>query len=199
MPRLKDVLGAKAGKWFSVADVLGVPLLVTEDMTAESEIRMDESNKYYCIQVSDGKETKDLHMAKGALRAIAGIMPQDKTWKGTRFQVTAITGKGYATKTSVCILKGDYVPEEQTRLPVIAAPPPAIVDGVRATEKISDLAVMLGAIDAQPGRHVAGDLALDELALLVCNGDVVKANFLLGVLKSSGRLKNEGGCWSVTK
>lgn len=199
MPRLKDVLSAKAGKWFSTVDVVGVPLLVTEDMTADSDIRMDEDKKYYCIQVSTGTDIKDLHMGTLALRVIAGIMPQDKTWKGTRFQITEVTGKGRQMKTHVSLLAGDYKPEEQTRLPVIAAPPQAIADGVRAAEKISDLAVMLGAIDAQPKSHVAGDDALSALAVLICNGDMTKANFLIGVLKSSGRIKNEGGCWSVTK
>lgn len=199
MPRLKDVLAAKAGKWFSTVDVVGVPLLVTEDMTADSDIRMDEDKKYYCIQVSTGTDIKDLHMGTLALRVIAGIMPGTKTWKGTRFQITEVTGKGRQMKTHVSLLAGDYKPEEQTRLPAPQAPPVAIVDGVRATEKISDMAVMLGAIDAQPGHHVAGDIALDELALLVCGNDGTKANFLIGVLKSSGRIKNEAGCWSVTK
>ncbi len=198
MTKLCEVLATKTGQWFQIGDIINVPLLVTEDMGADSEIRQTEDKKYYCLQVSDGKETKDLHMAKGALRAIAEALANVRTWKGQRFQITAVTGKGYSTKTHVSVLHGYDDPTTQTRLAVAVdmTKPAAYIPHDR------NMSIVDTAVDVirkyQAGVHESRILQLLKEELR--QTDDAYVTFIFGSMKAGGRIKldEQSRLWSVT-
>ncbi len=199
MAKLADVMTKKSGKLLLTRDLTGKAVLITEDLTADTDIRETEDKKYMVIQVKVDCEVRDWNPTAPQLKAVVEALGKPPNLKGKVFQVTGSVKDGYKSKTTVIDLRGDYAPEAQTRITstiptrTTNAPQPGQGTG------LSDLSVFLGAINAQPGGHVAGDAALDDLALLVCGGDATEANFMKGVAKSAGRIKNEAGCWSVTK
>lgn len=105
MAKLKDVIVGK-GKFFMVSDVMGSELLITEDLTPESDVRMDEKEQYYCVQVKFEDEIKDLHLGSGAIKALAEALPKNTdTWKGQVFVIDKVTGKGFNTKTFITYVR----------------------------------------------------------------------------------------------
>jgi len=199
MAKLVDVMTKKGGGKLLTRDLTGKACLITEDVTETTEIRETEDGKYLCIQVKVDGEVKDWNPTKPQLRSVVEMLGKPVNLKGKMFQVTGSIKDGYQSKTVAIELRGDYAPEQQTRIPQEEFPQPAAYPPVAKSAGVSDLAVFLGAIDAQPNHQVVGDDALDQLALLISNGDPTKANFLKGVAKSAGRITNVGGCWSVTK
>ena len=199
MAKLSDVMTKKSGRLLLTRDLTGKACLITEDVTEATEIRETDDHKYLCVQVKIDGETRDWNPTAPQLKAVVLACGSPPNMKGKAFQITNVTKDGYKSKTTAVDLRGDYVPEQQTRLPKEEFPQPAAYPPVATTPPASDLTVFLGAIDAQPNKQVAGDDALDQLALLISDGDATKANFLKGVAKSAGRIKNDGGCWRVTK
>ncbi len=198
MTKLCEVLATKSGQWFQVGDVINVPLLVTEDMGADSDVRQTEDKKYFCLQVSDGKETKDLHLAKGALRAIAEALVNVKTWKGQRFQITAVTGKGFSTKTHISVLHGYDSPVTQTRLSAaadMAKPTPPITHETGVS--IVDTAVnVIRKYTAGVHESRIQQLLKEELR----QTDDAYVSFIFGSMKAGGRIKldEKDRLWTVT-
>lgn len=199
MAKLSDVMTKKSGKLLLTRELTGKACLITEDITESTDIRETEDKKYLCIQVKVDGEIRDWNPTAPQLKAVVLACGSPPNMKGTVFQITGSVKDGYKSKTVAIELKGDYVPEQQTRLPKEEFPQPAAYPPAAKSTSVSDLTVFLGAIAAQPNKQVVGDDALDALALLVCNGDAVRASFLKGVAKSAGRIMNDGGCWRVTK
>ena len=195
---MAEVMASKRGGLLLTRELVGQACMITEDITAETDIRETEDKKYFCVQVKVDGVVRDWNPTKPQLKAVVEAVGKPANLKGKVFQITGSVKDGYKSKTMVIELRGDYVPEAQTRLPKEEFPQPAAYPPVATTPSVSDLTVFLGAIDAQPNHQIAGDDALDQLALLISNGDATKANFLKGVAKSAGRIKNDGGCWRVT-
>lgn len=209
MAKLNEILEKKgSGKWFSIQDVIGKDLTVVEDINPYvTDIREDEGKKYFCLRVLCGTEIKDIHLAKGALRALAEVMPKNGTWKGKRFQVTGVSGKGFDSKTSISLLVGDYdmKPEHQTRIDVQPIPIPPTQTQTSSvspnslpvdpmSQAVSDVLVAMKAgIGVQ-------DTRLTDFVKQVCidRMHVVQLTDLMSILKYSGRIKNEGGVWKVS-
>jgi len=199
MAKLSDVMTKKGGGKFLTRDLTGKACMITEDVTESTDIRETEDGKYLAIQVKIDGEIKDWNPTAPQLKAVVEALGKPANLKGKVFQVTGSVKDGYKSKTTVIELRGDYAPEQQQRIPTETAARITETPGAGQGTGLSDLSIFLGAIEAQPGQHVSGDDALDALALLISNGDVTKANFLKGVAKSAGRIKNEAGCWSVVR
>ncbi len=198
MAKLSEAIAdkGKKGNWYSVKDVIGKTLTVTEDMGVNYDIRVEE--KYYCIQVSCDGQVKDLHTTKGSLKAVAKAFASRENWKGGRFVITGVTGTGYQTETHVSLLTGDYAPGEQARLPQTSqdAPKPASPSNMPVDPKAAAIAACLAVIKGGVGIH---ESRLDDMVRDVCiaKGLVVAGSEIVTALKYGGRIKNEGGVWMV--
>ena len=199
MAKLSDVMTKKGGGKLLTRDLTGKACLITEDVTESTDIRETEDGKYLAIQVKVDGEIKDWNPTAPQLKAVVEVLGKPVNLKGKVFQVTGSVKDGYKSKTVAIELRGDYAPAEQQRIPTDDEKLVAMQPARPPSGPVSDLAVFLGAIEAQPNHQVVGDDALDQLALLISNGDATKAGFLRGVAKSAGRIRNVGGCWSVTK
>ena len=199
MAKLKDLIAKKGGGKLLTRDLVGKNCVFTEDITPETDIRETEDGKYLAVQIQMDGEIQDWNPTAPQLRSVLEALRNPPNAKGKHFQITGSVKDGTKSKTTAVELLGDFVPEQQTRLP--QSPPVAPVPGLAASaaQGGNDLAVFLGAIQAQPRGQVCGDTAFDDLALLVCGGDIMKANFMKGVAKAAGKIRNDGGCWSVTK
>jgi hypothetical protein len=198
MARLKDVMAAKKTGKLLTRDLLGKPCLIMEDITEAKEIRETEDGKYLCIQIQVDGIVKDWNPTMPQFKSVVEALGMPPNMKGKGFQVVSFVKDGYKSQTVAMELKGDYLPGQQR----IDTPPAAVVPpAARPTLAAggNELSVFLGTIAVQPGGHVTGDDALDQLALLICGGDATRANFLKGVAKSAGRIVNVGGCWEVVK
>jgi len=199
MAKLKDLIAKKGGGKLLTRDLIGKNCLITEDITPETDIRETDDGKYLAVQIQVDGEVQDWNPTAPQLRSVLEALRNPTNAKGKHFQITGSVKDGTKSKTMAVELIGDYAPELQTRLPVSPPSAPVPPSASSAAQGGSDLAVFLGAIQAQPGGHVCGDTAFDDLALLVCGGDITKANFMKGVAKAAGKIRNDGGCWSVTK
>ncbi len=199
MAKLADIMTKKGGTLLLTRELTGKACLITEDITTDTEIRENEDGKYLCVQIKVDNEIRDWNPTIPQFKTVVHALGAPETLKGKVFQVTGSIKDGFKSRTTAVELRGDYAPEQQTRLaeqPVLAVKPqPEAGKGTG----LSDLSVFLGAINAQPNGQVCGDSTLDELAWLVCNGDVTKANFVKGVAITAGKIRNDGGCWSVVK
>lgn len=198
MAKLSEAIATKGkkGDWLSVKDVIGKVCTVTEDMGADYDIRV--ADKFYCIQVSCEGQVKDLHLAKGGLKAVASVFKDLPNWKGGKFSITGVTGTGYQTETHVSRLTGDYAPGEQARLPQTpqGAPYPGSPNNIPVDPKAAAIAACLDVIKGGVGIH---ESRLDDLVKDVCisKGLVVAGSEIVTALKYGGRIKNEGGVWKV--
>jgi len=199
MAKLSEVMTKKGGGKLLTRDLTGKACLITEDIMETNDIRETEDGKYLCIQVKIDGEIKDWNPTAPQLRAVVEALGKPANLKGKVFQVTGSVKDGYKSKTVAIELRGDYAPAEQQRIPTDDEKLVAMQPARPPSGPASDLAVFLGAIEAQPNHQVVGDDALDQLALLISNGDATKAGFLKGVAKSAGRIRNVGGCWSVVR
>jgi len=197
MAKLSDIIEGKGGKgeWFTPDDIEKQTVTVTENITQDSEIREHKTGKkfkndktqkevdqmYYCIEISDGKETKDLHLTwTGLSKYLAPIMPKNESWKGYQFVIDAVKKQG---KLDIHVVGKTSI--EQARIGDSFASKP---EGETSTSKIQRILSIL----LPPGVH---DSKIEDKFLEVF-GTKEAGEFAFVMLKSEGKIMlKPDKCW----
>lgn len=212
--------GEGNGKYFSSKDIVGQPFQIEEDVNASSDFRETTPKEgakpgrdgkpivWLCIEISSNGETKDLHLTNSALRALRDSMPPGiATWKGQR-AVMNNDAKGFIP-AKFTRLMGDYEavlgqaqlgqtpagalhsseknPYSPAKSPEQFPQAPETLDQKKAR--------FLAGLGTSPGVH---DSRIMDTAAAVF-GDYGTAEFIFGMLKQSGQVRQtEGGQWVRT-
>lgn len=83
MAKLKYLI-ADEKEFFEVSDIINSEVLITEDLTMESEVRKNKEG-LYMIQVCCNGKTKDLLLA--SLNGLGNAVPKHDNWKLKKFMV----------------------------------------------------------------------------------------------------------------
>lgn len=185
--------GTGKGEYYTMKDVLGQIFEISEDVNANSEFRdvpkkAGKEGNYLSIIISMNGQVKDLHLTVSALREIRDCLGiGGKSWKGQRLTCTGLA-KDFkpASFKRIDSSLGSYSFQPST--PTAAQ--------TTAQAQIVDPAGMF--------LQMIGNLGLPDSSVIsvltdVCGGDQNKANFIFGMLKSSGKVvQRPDGNWVRT-
>ncbi|MFZ3385328.1 MAG: hypothetical protein WA144_15515 [Candidatus Methanoperedens sp.] len=195
MAKLGDVLEGKGGKgeWFTPDDIEKQTVTITEALTMDSEIREHKTGKkfkndktgkeqeqmYYCVEITDGKETKDLHLTwVGLTKYLAPILPKNESWKGYQFVIDAVKKNGKLDIRAVGKVTVEQMQLNDTKKP----------EGETSSSKIQRILTIL----ISPGVHDSkiGDKFIEVF------GTKEAGEFAFGMLKSEGKIiQKPDNCW----
>jgi hypothetical protein len=189
--------GQGSGKFWTAKDAVGLPLTIVEDVNENFDFRMTElkegkKGQWFCMECTDGQETKDLHATNAVMREIKHAMPPAlATWKGQRFVINSMTGTGFSTQAKVTRLLGDYAaPKGQAQLG--DAPKPK--DNFPQAEETMPQKTARFLTGLGQGVGIHDSRILDTLTGVYGNKE--QADFMFGMLKQSGQITQKAdGCW----